>query len=551
MACRERVRAQSCCQRERVKGHFLLASIRQNRALGLLPWVLLAGWAVAMAGGPYARGDDAPSGLAGNMAAIMAEPPFAHAHWGILVADLKDGTVLYEWNADKLFAPASVTKLFSVAAALDALGAEFRFETAVYRRGACAEGTLQGDLILVASGDPTLGGRTDEQGRIAFENTDHTYAGFASDARLTAPDPLAGLRALARQVAEGGIRRVTGEVLIDDRLFEQAEGTGSGPSRLTPIVVNDNVIDLLLSPTEPGAPATVQWRPQCGAWTIDAHVTTSEPGLAPHVTLASPVPGRLVVRGTVPAGRSPLLLIYEVPDPASFARALFIEALREVGVAVAASPLDSNRRELLPRPDEQDLERVALFTSPPFAEEAKLILKVSHNLHASMLPLILAARQGRRTLADGLRAQREFLGRAGVDVDTISFGGAAGGDRADYVTPRATVQLLRYMATRHDAPVYRQALPVLGLDGTLAGVVAADSPAAGKFFAKTGTLLWYNAMNDRPLLTSKALAGYGATSSGREVAFAAFVNNVHLTQPEDRLKVGQALGRVCEAIYQQ
>ncbi len=513
----------------------------------LLP-LFLAGQA-ALAGSARVCAADDATGMAAGIAAVMAEPQFTHAHWGILVADLKDGTVLYELNADKLFAPASVTKLYSVAAALDALGADFRFETAVFRRGELKEGTLHGDLILKASGDPTLGGRTDEQGRIAFENTDHTYAGFASDARLTAPDPLAGLRELARQVAQAGIRRVAGEVLIDDRLFDEAEGTGSGPSRLTPIVVNDNVIDLVLTPRQPGEPAAVSWRPQCSAWTIDAHVITSEPGMPPQISVTAPERGRLVLRGTLPADRAPLVLIYEVPDPASFARSLFIEALRAEGVSIEASALNLNRRGLLPDPNESGLERVAVFASPPFAEEAKLILKVSHNLHASMLPLVVAAQRGGRTLADGLRAQREFLVRAGVDVESISFGGAAGGDRADYVTPRATVQLLRHMATRSDAEVYRQALPVLGLDGTLAGAVAADSPAAGKFFAKTGTLLWYNRMNDRTLLTSKALAGYGTTSSGRDVAFAAFVNNVHLIQADDRIKVGQALGRICEAIY--
>ena len=59
--------------------------------------------------------------------------------------------------------------------------------------------------------------------------------------------PLAGLEALARQIRKTGIRRV-GDVLIDDRLFPPARGTGSGPDRLTPIMVNDNVVDVLIEP---------------------------------------------------------------------------------------------------------------------------------------------------------------------------------------------------------------------------------------------------------------------------------------------------------------
>src|SRR5581483_3748023 len=135
-------------------------------------------------------------------------------------------------------------------------------------------------------------------------------------------------------------------------------------------------------------------------------------------------------------------------------------------------------------------------------------------------------------------------------VDSISFGGAIGGDRADYVTPRATIALLRHMSTRPDFDVYRRALPVLGVDGTLAHSVKADSPARGKVSAKTGTLLWPDLMNGNYLLTSKALAGYATTAGGRQLALAIFVNNVHLREPGDRDRIGQTLGTICEAIYE-
>ena len=70
-----------------------------------------------------------------EIGAVIEAPEFQPAHWGILVVDLAGGQTVYELNADRLFAPASVTKLFSTAAALDALGADYRFETPVYRRG--------------------------------------------------------------------------------------------------------------------------------------------------------------------------------------------------------------------------------------------------------------------------------------------------------------------------------------------------------------------------------------------------------------------------------
>ncbi len=162
---------------------------------------------------------------------VINAPRFRHAHWGILVADRGTGEVVYEHNADKLFAPASTTKLYSVATALDALGKDYCFATPVYRRGTVdAKGTLEGDLILVASGDLTLGGRTTPANEIEFTKGDHTYANPSGEATLTAGDPLAGLNQLAKQVAAAGIHRVRGQIVIDARLFDAASGTGSGPA---------------------------------------------------------------------------------------------------------------------------------------------------------------------------------------------------------------------------------------------------------------------------------------------------------------------------------
>jgi len=491
--------------------------------------------------------------LDSEIGAVIHAAEYKQAHWGILVVDLASGQTVYELNADRLFAPASVTKLFSTAAALDALGADYRFQTPIYRRGEVdASGVLKGDLILVASGDLSMGGRTTSDGRIAFTNSDHTYANGSEKGELTEPDPLAGLNDLARQVAQTGIKRVQGEVLVDDRLFEKELGTGSGPRRLTPMMVNDNLVDLIVTPGEPGRMAKVTWRPQSALVQVDARVETVAAGETVSTTIQAGRGQAILVSGKIPAGHKPLVRVFEVSDAAAFARGLVIEALGRAGVAMDASPLaDHPHASLPPREEVSKLPRVALFVSPPFSESARLILKVSHNLHASTLPLLLAAKQGKRTLDEGLHVERDVLGRLGVDVDSISFGGGAGGSSADLVTPRATIQLLRHMSTRSDAGAYQAALPILGVDGTLAEAVGPDSPARGKVFAKTGTYFWDNTMNNRIVLTSKALAGTMTTATNRNLAIALFVNNVHLEKSADTARVGKTLGRLCEVIYKE
>ena len=255
-------------------------------------------------------------------------------------------------SADKLFAPASTTKLYSVAAALDELGADYRFETPVYARGELDKERLDGDLILVASGDLTMGGRSDDKGHIAFVDTDHTYANFSRAADITAPDPLLGLDDLARQVAAANIKHVAGNVLVDDRLFDTAQGTGSGPAHLTPIIVNDNVIDVKVTPTKAGQPAKIEWRPHTRAVRVDAHVDTVDAGGETRVVLASPGDGLVIVHGQIAADAKPIVRIYEVEDPASFARSLFIEALRRAGVRVDSSALEANDGDDLPDAEE-------------------------------------------------------------------------------------------------------------------------------------------------------------------------------------------------------
>jgi D-alanyl-D-alanine carboxypeptidase/D-alanyl-D-alanine-endopeptidase (penicillin-binding protein 4) len=483
---------------------------------------------------------------------VTTAAEYRHSHWGILVVDSKDGSVVFEQNADLLFLPASVTKCFSTAAALAEFGPDYRWITPLRRRGEVdAKGVLRGDLILVCSGDLSLGGRTLPDGSMAFANYDHTYANSNDKAEITTPDPLQGLNQLAGQAAAAGIREVTGEVMIDSRLFEASESTGSGPARVTPIVINDNLIDLVITPGEAGKPAGVTWRPQSALIHVDASVDTVAADGPLSTTLRWTEEG-LILRGTIPAGRKPLVRVAEFPNPDAFARSLLIEALQRAGVKCAASPLAPHPgSDALPtRSETAGLPLVASLTSPPASEQFKLVLKVSHNLHASTLPLLLAVRHNQRTVVEGLKLQRAFLESVGVDVNTISFGGGAGGAGGDCVTPRATVQLLQGMSRRPDGTAYRAAMPILGVDGTLVEAVASDSPARGKVQAKTGTFYHDNTLNGRVLLTSKALAGYLKTAAGRELTFAMFVNNVHLENSTAAARVGKTLGRLCEIIHE-
>src|SRR5450759_1316004 len=114
--------------------------------------------------------------LAQRIKKIMDRPQFAHSTFGIEFYSLDSGKAVYRWNADKLVVPGSTTKLVTEGTAFDLLGADYRFHTRVYRAGELtSNGTLEGDIVLVASGDPNLSGRIQPDGTLGFENEDHSY----------------------------------------------------------------------------------------------------------------------------------------------------------------------------------------------------------------------------------------------------------------------------------------------------------------------------------------------------------------------------------------
>ena len=209
--------------------------------------------------------------------AVRARPEYRHARFGVEIYSIEDRKVLYAWNPQELFVPGSTTKILSVGTALELLGPEFRFHTRLYRTGPIKNGTLEGNLVLVASGDPNLSNRIQPDGAMVFENEDHSYDGFP-EAQAVPGDPLAVIRSLAAKVASAGIHRITGHVLVDASLFPEGAKELGTRVVLSPIVVNDNVVDVLVSPSTEGKPATAVIAPQTRYVAIANNVKTGPPG---------------------------------------------------------------------------------------------------------------------------------------------------------------------------------------------------------------------------------------------------------------------------------
>jgi dihydroorotase/N-acyl-D-amino-acid deacylase len=488
---------------------------------------------------------------------IMDRPEFTHSRFGIKFYSMDTGKVVYELNSQQLFVPGSTTKLLTEGTALELLGGDYRFHTKIYRTGSIKkDGTLDGDLILVASGDYDLSNRIQAEGTLAFEDEDHSYGG--PDSKGLAGDTLLVVREFAQQIADKGIKRVKGKLLVDVSLFPEGErelGTGIV---ISPIVVNDNVIDVIVTPGRAeGLPVSLQISPRTTYVSIINQATTGKAGSKASLEYTEEKVNAEGVRtvtltGSLALGARAPMTAYPVPEPSRFAATVLMEALKEKGVGCTIGSAGDKTDFKLLASNYKPENVVAEHVSPPLKEDVKITLKVSQNLHASMTPFVLGAllaHKDSRIDQAGFDLENEFLTKAGLDLTGASQSDGAGGNA--YYTPDFMIHYLLFMSKQKDFADFYRALPILGKDGTLFKIQV-NSPAAGHVHAKTGTYGVYDALNKDLMVTGKGLGGYMDTASGQHLILSLYANMVAvpMDDPEATQKlVGEALGEIAAAAY--
>src|SRR2546427_1988395 len=483
-----------------------------------------------------------------RISTILSTPDLTRGFWGMEVVSLSTGKVLYSQNGDKLFIPASNTKLFTTAAALALIGSDYKFRTSVETNGVLDKhGRLTGDLVLIGRGDPNLSGRV-----LPFaqrtERNDH---------------PILVLEQLADQLVQKGVKYVDGDIVADDSYFA-FERYGEGWSQddlvwdygapVSALTINDNVIFVSILPADrAGDRAFVSITPFANYYRIDNRIITTPAGTGRKIYI-NREPGATVLTlwGNMPLGDAGANEALAIEDPAEFAAQLFRSLLERRGIAVygrqrthhtelaslstfsvtaIAPSRGGDDNQFRPLQMNQPLV-LASNDSKPLIEDVRVINKVSQNLHAEILLRLLGREKGTAgTIEGGLEVLRGFLAQAGVPSDQYLFYDGSGLSRQNLVTPHAVVQLLRYAAAQPWGNIYRGTFPVAGVDGSLSDRF--KNALQGRVYAKTGSLGGV-----------KALSGYAKTNSSQQIAFSILSNNFNL--PSKRIT--DTTDRIIEAI---
>ena len=435
------------------------------------------------------RGLDA---LRSDLGALLSSRT-RHGTWGVMVTSVTRGDTLFRQSPDSALVPASTMKLFTSALALERLGAEHLFRTEVLRHGTVdATGTLRGDLVLRGDGDPSM------------------------STRFMRGGPSAPMDLLARQTADAGIRRITGDLIADATAFESRripEGwlsryAGAGyAAPFSALSLNENLVIVGVSPGGSGGAGRVVLEPASSELVI-ANAVRTVSGRASRVRVVRVGENRVVVSGTIGerAGTQRYQLV--VGDPVTFTAGAFRSALAAQGITVegairvARTPAGAALVTALP--------------SPPLARLVSTMNRESINLVAEQLYRAAARGTERREVGSaevaGTVLQDYLVRRVGTSRDAVRATDGSGLSVLDRVTPRALIQLL---AHAHRAPwgsAFHASLPVAGQSELLRHRMRA-TPAQGNLHAKTGTT------ND-----VVGLAGYVTAENGEILAFAFLYN---------------------------
>lgn len=511
-------------------------------------------------------GAEKGSTVPADIQAIFDKPAYANSIWGLRVIDAKTRKAIIDLQPNRNFFIGSVRKLFSIGELLNAVGPAQRYNTPVYRQGTIDnDGVLHGNLILVASGDLTMGGRTNPDGSIAVTDFDHNEADSLGNAMLTKPDPLAGYTSLAQQIAASSVKEIAGDVIIDDRLFKPFNFRDEFDVR--PIFVNDDVVDLTINPTSAGNPASVVSRPISAALGVESSLLTSGPGTDSTLALEPEFPqcigepgctaeitGQLPIDFVPPlTGVFPLIQVFRIEQPSNYARTVLIEALQAAGVQVDAPAVAVNPVQLLPsRNSYRPRNKVAELTGLPYSDYAKFILKVSYNIGADTSLVLFGLTRGVNNITAALKAEQRNLGNNyGIPKSEYFFVDGSGGSTTTAKNPAVTRMLADMTKARAFAD-YFNAIPVMGIDGSLAFVTDFESDntlaaAKGQVHAKPGTFA--EGSSSGLQIKGQAFGGYIDAKSGRRLIYQLVVNEVPVSDLNGLLQIFQDQGTISAMLW--
>lgn len=436
---------------------------------------------------------------------------FANGQVALLATDMKTGAILAEYNPDMSVIPASNTKLFSTAAALELYGPDYVYNTRLQYTGKIDEtGVLNGNIIIRGDGDPTLGSRF---------FTDHQNYRFND--------------LFVQAIKDAGIKHITGNIIGDGTIYDRemtpptwpwediGNYYGAVPNGLT---AYDNLITLHFKTGREGTEAIyTKCTPEIKGLSVESHGLASNVSRESSNTYGKSYQYVKYVQGFMPYNKSDITVRSIMPDPPLFVATQLMDSLNSRGIKVFGKAINAAENSLYNRLD-TTATTILTLSSPTLADIIRQTNLFSINLYAEHCLSLVGIRQvGSSDVTKAAWALTSFWRSKGMDIKGLSLNDGCGLSHYNIVTPRQLCYLLTYMRnTSKYYEAFNNSLTMCGVKGTMSGMclgTRAENNARGK----SGTIR-----------RVKSYSGYVASRSGREIAFSIIINNFTCSSSETR-----------------
>lgn len=436
---------------------------------------------------------------------LLQAPYMRGASFSLEVKDVQEGKTVYSYDTDRLQSPASVLKTVATATALEILGEDYRYPTTLEYDGILENGTLEGNLYIKGSGDPSLGSSHFAPGQNMFLST--------------------WIAALQK----AGIEHITGSVISDESIFDtegvsikwlrEDMGNYYAPGSYG-ISIFDNMYKLSLQTGAAGTrPVLKGTEPDIPFIRFKNYLKAAPVSSDSAYIIGAPLDDVRYLYGVLPANREAYVLKGDIPDPALYLARYLTDQLQQKGIRVDGSPscyrieVEENRWK------KGERKEIVTTYSPTLREIASVCNHVSHNLYADALVKTVGLQYKPRrnemisSFGRGVQVVKEYWEKKGLDVFPLRMNDGSGLAPADKVSAGFMGELLVYMATESAvSDAFIASLPQAGIEGSVRNFLK-GSKLQGKAHLKSGGITGV-----------RSYAGY-ITKDGKTYAVAVFSNN--------------------------
>jgi len=440
---------------------------------------------------------------------LIQDPGLKHGQVGFVATNLDNGRVIVEHHNYRALIPASIQKVVTTATVLKQHGPSYQFHTTLAHSGSITAGTLQGDLYIIADGDPTLNSRY-------FSGDEH-------------------FQKIKAALEEAGIKKIEGRLVLDLSIYDEhttpdawswedmGNYFGATP---TGLMWNDNMIEVHLRSGQVGTDVVLaQPWPEYRPFSLEIDIQAAQGDKDDAWFFSAPKSDMIYGKGTIPAHKQDFVVKISNPDPVlTFGQDLVRELkLGEPEIYISHSDLDVETKTLLD------------IYSAPLETIAKVTNHQSVNLYAEALNILNDTHTHQKSVEGGVYAAMAQLKQWKVNTSGVRMLDGSGISPMNRMTPQTMVELLGAIYRDDVYPAFYNSLPIGGESGTVKWYFQSGK-AKGNLRAKSGTMSGV-----------RNYAGYVKNKYDENVAFCIMLSDYDESR---RAEIMKKVERLIEAVIE-